>query len=92
MKSFKKSSKLLGLAASVFASMAVTSFTPANAAHSNAQQIPEKQIVAQQVQPAIPPLVANNTQIQTMQVLEPWGFIPIVIVGGIVIFVPLFFG
>ncbi|MFB2975663.1 SPFH domain-containing protein [Microseira sp. BLCC-F43] len=93
MKSFKKSRKLLGLAASVFASMAVTSFTPANAASRNEYQIPEKQIVAQQVQPATPvSLVTNNTQIQTMQVLEPWALIPIVVVGGIVIFVPLFFG
>lgn len=42
-------------------------------------------------QPIIAQLQTGGTQVQTMQV-SPWGLIPIVIVGGAILFVPLFFG
>ena len=89
MKSFKKNRKLLGLAASVLASMAITSGS-AKAASPNSNQIPEQPIIAQQVQPPAQP--AAPLQLQTMQVIDIWGLIPIVVVGSIIILVPMFGG
>lgn len=45
---------------------------------------PSKTLVAQ--------LQTNGSHYTTMQLFSPWGLIPIVIVGGVIIFVPLFFG
>lgn len=45
-----------------------------------------------QPQPVIAKLPSNNTQYQAMQVLPGGGLIPIILLGGVIIFVPLFFG
>ncbi|BAY24233.1 hypothetical protein NIES2100_40270 [Calothrix sp. NIES-2100] len=44
-----------------------------------------------QPQPVIAQLPTSNTQYQAMQLI-PGGLIPIILLGGVVVFVPLFFG
>lgn len=64
--------------------MTSTAAKVAPAAPVSALPAPPKMLVAQ--------LQTNGNQYTTMQLLSPWGLIPIIIVGGVVIFVPLFFG
>jgi uncharacterized membrane protein YqiK len=60
------------------------------------ERTPPKAISAQRVQPeqtrqVIGQLPTSGTQYQAME-LSPWGIIPIIVVGGVVILVPLVFG
>jgi uncharacterized membrane protein YqiK len=84
MKNFKKS-RMVGLAASLFASMAIT-VGSAKAAPDSVNEIVENQIVAEQVQPTAP------VEYQSAQLLSPWGLIPIIVVGGVIICIPFLFG
>ena len=99
MRNFKRPHKLLGLAASIAASLAIAGGMPsANAASSNPDSIVlEKSVVqASSRVAAQPPIVAqtptNSSQDQTIQTADLFGLIPIIVVGGVIIFLPLFFG
>lgn len=90
MSNFTKPRKLLGLAASLAASIAIANSMPAaNAEPRHADRIPLTETIAQiqpeQTAPAIEPNL-------TIQKADAWGLIPIVILGSIIIFVPVFFG
>jgi len=84
-----------------FAASVVTTFLLAGSIHS-AKATPVKTLTATsqitsasvqlgQTEPTIAQLKTSRTQYQAMQ-LSAWGLIPIVVVGGLVVFVPLFFG
>ncbi|AFZ26562.1 hypothetical protein Cylst_4482 [Cylindrospermum stagnale PCC 7417] len=100
MKSFSsslgksKQNKVARLAASVVATLALAGGI--NSAVATVKIPTVKEVSAASVQPAqIKPtttqLASSRTQYQAMGI-EPFTLIPIVLVGGFVIFVPLFFG
>ncbi|MBD2387857.1 SPFH domain-containing protein [Cylindrospermum sp. FACHB-282] len=100
MKSFSsslgksKQNKVARLAASVVATLALAGGI--NSALATVKIPAAKQVSASSVQPAQiePPttqLATSQTQYQAMGI-EPFTLIPIVLVGGFVIFIPLFFG
>jgi uncharacterized membrane protein YqiK len=77
--------KLVHLGLSALAALAITGGI--NSANANTIKIQNStEIASKTVQ-----LSQTQPQYQAMQ-LSPWGVIPIVVVGGIVLFVPLFFG
>ncbi|MCP6759563.1 MAG: flotillin family protein [Fischerella sp. CENA71] len=85
-KSQQKHNKILRFAASV-----ITTLTLAGSIHT-ASANPIKKAIPQEF--ASVPTQIQQTQPKTVQLSEisPWGVIPIIVVGGVVIFVPLFFG
>ncbi|WGV26408.1 flotillin family protein [Halotia branconii] len=91
----RKQNKLAGVATSLIATLALaSSINSANASSLKtitAQEINSVSVQLEQIKPVIAQLQINKTQYQAMQ-LSPWGVIPIVVVGGLIIFVPLFFG
>ena len=90
MPNFTKPRKLLGLAASLAASIAIANSMPAaNAEPRNADRIPLTEAIAQVQPPQTAPAIAPDA---TIQKADAWGLIPIVIIGSIIIFVPVFFG
>jgi uncharacterized membrane protein YqiK len=94
-----KSNKIVNFATSLIATLAVAgsinavSATPIKTSHT--KEIPSVTVFTStqlaQTKPIIAQLPSNRPQYQVMQV-SPWGLIPIVVVGGLIIFVPLFFG
>jgi uncharacterized membrane protein YqiK len=98
MKSFSsllghsKPNKLVRLGLSALAALAVTggisSTDAAPIKTQNSIEIASKTVKLSQTQPVT---AITQPSYQAMQ-LSPWGVIPVVVVGGIVIFVPLFFG
>ncbi|NDJ21494.1 flotillin family protein [Nostoc sp. B(2019)] len=102
MKSFpsslgtRKQNKIARFAASVVATLAFAgSINYANATPVKtltvSSEITSKSVQLGQTKPTITQLQTSRTQYQAMQ-LSPWGLIPIVVVGGVILFVPLFFG
>lgn len=99
MKSFKSSvgiskNKFLRFAASAIATLALgTQFHSAGATPiktPTAKEITSQSVQVEQTKPT-PQLQLNTIQSQIIPV-SPWGIVPIVMVGGLVIFVPLVFG
>ncbi|MBD2451035.1 flotillin family protein [Nostoc sp. FACHB-152] len=98
MKSFSSSfgnskpNKFVRLGLSALAALAITggvnstNATPIKT--QNSIEIASKTVKLSQTQPVTATIQPSY---QAMQ-LSPWGVIPVVVVGGIVIFVPLFFG
>jgi uncharacterized membrane protein YqiK len=97
MKKFKSSfGKLAG---SVLASLAIAgSVNYANTANAttvktlSTNEIASVSVQSPQPKPAVANLPTNSTQYQAMQVLPGGALIPIIVVGGVIIFLPLFFG
>ncbi|MBH8566178.1 flotillin family protein [Nostoc sp. CENA67] len=91
----RKQNKLARFATSLIATLALTgAVNSANATTVKtpaAKEINSASIQLSQIQPSTTKLSTNTIQYQAMQ-LSPWGLIPVVVVGGLVIFVPLFFG
>ncbi|TBR57407.1 band 7 protein [Westiellopsis prolifica IICB1] len=85
-QSQQKHNKILRFAASV-----ITTLTLAGSIHT-AIANPINKTTTQEF--ASVPTQIQQTQPKTVQLSEisPWGVIPIIVVGGVVIFVPLFFG
>ncbi len=85
-KSKQKQNKILRFAASV-----ITTLTLAGSIHT-ASANPIKKAIPQEF--ASIPTQIQQTQPTTVQLsgVSPWGVVPIIVVGGVVIFVPLFFG
>ncbi|MER3493405.1 MAG: band 7 protein [Mastigocladus sp. ERB_26_2] len=81
-----KQNKILRFAASV-----ITTVTLAGSIHT-ANANPIKQVTTQEFTSV--PTQIQQTQPTTVQLssVSPWGIIPFIVVGGVVIFVPLFFG
>lgn len=101
MKSFpssldtRKQNKIARFAASVVATLAMAgSINSANAAPvktlTATSEITSQSFQLGQTKPTAQ-LQTSKTKYQAMQ-LSPWGLIPIVVVGGIIVFFPLFFG
>ncbi|MGI2902440.1 SPFH domain-containing protein [Tolypothrix sp. VBCCA 56010] len=90
----RQPNKIFRFATSLFASLAIaTTIQAASAAPtkiSTTQETTDPSVQVSQVKP-IAQLKIDSSKYQAMQ-LNPWGLIPIVIVGGLVVFVPLFFG
>ncbi len=89
-----KQNKLAGFATSLIATLALTgAVNSANATtlKTTVKEISSVSVQLSQIQPSTTQSTTHKTQYQVMG-LEPWGLIPIVLVGGFVIFVPLFFG
>ncbi|MEA5503599.1 flotillin family protein [Halotia wernerae UHCC 0503] len=91
----RKQNKLVSVATSLIATLAIAgSINSANASPIKtitAKEINSVSVQLDQIKPVIAQLQTSRTQYQAMQ-LSPWGVIPIVVVGGFVIFFPLFFG
>ncbi|OUL35395.1 band 7 protein [Nostoc sp. T09] len=94
----RKQNKLVRFAGSVVASLAIAgSVNYANAAKATTvrtlttNEIASVSVQPAQQQPVIAQLPTSTTQYQAMQ-LVPGGVIPIIILGGVIVFVPLFFG
>ncbi|WP_315786991.1 flotillin family protein [Fischerella sp. JS2] len=85
-KSKQKQNKILRFAASV-----ITTLTLAGSIYT-ASANPIKKATPQEF--ASVPTQIQQTQPTTIQLagVSPWGIVPIIVVGGVVIFVPLFFG
>ncbi|MDM9384961.1 flotillin family protein [Chlorogloeopsis sp. ULAP01] len=90
-----KQTKIFRLAASVLTTAALAGSINAVSASpirkTTTQHIASTSIQLQQTKPTIAqsPNVNNNLQLAQ---ISPWGLIPVVLVGGLVIFFPLFFG
>ncbi|MEH1936106.1 MAG: flotillin family protein [Nostoc sp.] len=101
MKSFsfslgtRKQNKVARFAASVVATLAIAgSIHPANATSVNtttAKEITSATVQLNQTKPNITQLQTSRTQYQAAGI-DGFVLVPIVLVGGLVIFVPLFFG
>jgi len=103
MKSEKNPHKLLRLAASVVATMTIagissTTTSNINSAQANtlkANQAPTAELVAQTAPPETQRIAqtANNiTDEQPGKKAEIWQFLPLIMVGGLIIFIPIFCG
>ena len=90
----RQPNKIFRFATSLFASLAIaTTIQAASAAPtkiSPTQETTSASVQVSQIKP-IAQLKIDSSKYQTMGV-SPWGLIPIIVVGGLVIFVPLFFG
>jgi uncharacterized membrane protein YqiK len=90
-----KSYKIVNFATSLVATLAVAgSINSANATSvktTNAKEITSVSVQFEQPKPITAQLQTDSPRYQAMQV-SPWGLIPVVVVGGVIIFVPLFFG
>jgi uncharacterized membrane protein YqiK len=90
-----RSHKILHFASSLIATLALaSSINFASASVVKAVTTHENSLASVQVaqaKPTIPQLSNNRPQYQAMEI-SPWGVVPIMLVGGFVIFVPLFFG
>jgi uncharacterized membrane protein YqiK len=90
----RQSNKIFRFATSLFASLAIAAtIQTASAAPtkiSPTQETTSASVEVSQIKP-IAQLKIDSSKYQAMQ-LNPWGLIPIVFVGGLIIFVPLFFG
>ncbi|MEA5578431.1 flotillin family protein [Anabaena sp. UHCC 0451] len=101
MKSFassfgkSKHNKFVHLAASAVAALALASgINTANAATiktPKAKEVISVSFQPSQTQPNINPLAIGGTEYQAMGI-EPFALIPLILFGGVVIFVPLVFG
>lgn len=91
---YRQPNKIFRFATSLFASLAIaTTIQVASAATtkiSTTQETTSASIQVSQIKPTIA-LQTDTTKYQAMQLI-PWGVIPIVVVGGLIVFVPLFFG
>lgn len=91
----RKQIKLARFASCLIATLALSgAVNSANAATlktPNAKEINSVSVQLDQTQAKVTQLSTSQTQYQAMG-FEPWGLIPIVVIGGFVIFVPLFFG
>ncbi|BAY34353.1 hypothetical protein NIES2107_62580 [Nostoc carneum NIES-2107] len=94
----RKQNKLARFAGSVVASLAIAgSVNYANIAKATptktftTNDIASVSVKPTQQQPNVAQLPSSNTQYQAMQML-PGGLIPIIVLGGVIVFVPLFFG
>jgi uncharacterized membrane protein YqiK len=89
----RQSNKIFRFATSLGASLAIaSSIQAASAAPTKiypTQETTDPSAQVSQIKPI--DLQIDSSKYQAMQ-LNPWGLIPIVIVGGLVVFVPLFFG
>ncbi len=90
-----KSYNVVNFATSLLATLAVAgSINSANATTvkaTNIKEISPVSVQLAQTKPITAQLQSARPQYQAMQV-SPWGLIPVLLVGGVVIFVPLFFG
>lgn len=90
-----KSNKIVNFATSLIATLTVAGSINAVSATpvitNQTQNILSVSTQSAKPQPVIAQLPSNSPQYQLMQV-SPWGLIPVVLVGGLVIFIPLFFG
>jgi uncharacterized membrane protein YqiK len=90
-KSRSKASKILRFTASLAASLAIAGGI--DAANANSGDINPIKVEYGTPSVAKIPAVQNKLPINTIQAqVEPWAVLPIVLVGGLVIFVPLIFG
>lgn len=91
----RKQNKLTHLATSLIATLALAgTVNSANATTLKtpiAKEINSVSVQLSQTQPSTTQLATSKIPYQAMQ-LSPWGLVPVVLVGGLVIFVPLFFG
>lgn len=99
----RKQNKIASLAASIVATLAIAapmSLTNAGSVHSanatpveitTAKEITSASVQLNQAKPTIAQLETSGTQYQAAGI-NPFGLVPILLVGGLVIFVPLFFG
>ncbi|QSJ19769.1 flotillin family protein [Nostoc sp. UHCC 0702] len=91
----RKQIKLARFASSLIATLALTgAVNCANATTlktATAKEINSVSVQLDKTQAKVTELSTSRTQYQAMG-FEPWGLIPIVLIGGVVIFVPLFFG
>ncbi len=91
----RQPNKIFRFATSLMASLALAASIQAASATptktSTTQETTSTSVQVSQIKPSIAQIQTNTTQYQAMQI-NPWGLIPIVVVGGLVIFVPLFFG
>ncbi|MBH8572125.1 flotillin family protein [Nostocaceae cyanobacterium CENA369] len=91
----RKQNKLTHLATSLIATLALAGTV--NSANATTQKTPiakeinSVSVQLSQTQPSTTQLATSKIPYQAMQ-LSPWGLVPVVLVGGLVIFVPLFFG
>lgn len=89
-----KQNKIVGLAASVVASLTLAaSINSASATVKilTVKEVSVASVQSAQIKPITTQLATSRNQYQAMGI-EPLTLIPIVLVGGFVIFVPLFFG
>ncbi|HIK03207.1 MAG TPA: flotillin family protein [Trichormus sp. M33_DOE_039] len=88
-----KKNKLACFATTFIASLALaSSINSAEANNLKTSTFPENTpITLEQTQPTITQLQVSSTQYQTAAV-DPFVLVPVILVGGLVIFVPLFFG
>ncbi|RCJ42690.1 band 7 protein [Nostoc minutum NIES-26] len=91
----RKQNKLTCFATSLIATLALAStVNSANATTLKTtivKEISSVSVQLSQTKPSTTQLPNSRIQYQAMQ-LSPWGLVPIAVVGGFVIFVPLFFG
>ncbi|MBW4632154.1 MAG: flotillin family protein [Iphinoe sp. HA4291-MV1] len=92
----RKQNKIIRFAASTLTTLALAgSIHTANATPvktDTAKEITSVSTQLEQTKQTIAQIPANTTNNQFNISISPWGLIPIVVVGGLVIFVPLFFG
>lgn len=89
-----KQNKIVRLAASVVATLALAggvSAANASVKISTAKEVSSASVQLAQSKPTTTQLTASRTQYRAMGV-DPVVLVPIVLVGGLIIFVPLFFG
>ncbi|MCC5639378.1 flotillin family protein [Nostoc sp. CHAB 5844] len=90
-----KQNKLVRLGLSALAALAITdginSVNATSLKTQNSTEIASASVKLSQTQAVTTNSATTQPAYQAMQ-LSPWGVIPVVVVGGIVIFVPLFFG
>ncbi|AFY33070.1 flotillin family protein [Calothrix sp. PCC 7507] len=90
-----KSYKVVNFATSLIATLAVAgsvNFANANSVKTtDTKEISSVTVQVEQTKPITAQLQSARPQYQAMQV-SPWGLIPVLVVGGVIIFVPLFFG
>ncbi|MCL1475559.1 SPFH domain-containing protein [Argonema antarcticum] len=91
MQRLKKPRKLLGLAASVVASIAIASGIHSASAKEIVAQASPPALQQNQAQPAVAQLQTNSTQYQ-IERSDIGPLIAIILVGGVIICIPIFFG